>query len=106
FPYTPLFRSLEGAQLAHRHRMADVQVGPRRVEALLYPERSPFACTALELAGEVLLRDDLHRIAADLVHLFVYGCKACHGADTTRGAERARGVSRRGRHRSSARAAD
>ena len=55
--------------------MADVEVGTRRIETLLHAQRLTALSTALELLDEMVFRDDLQRVAADLVHLFIDGRK-------------------------------
>src|SRR5690625_6208852 len=64
---------LEGLELLDRDGVADMEVGPGRVEALLDPEWFvPFEAP-LELLLEVLLGDDLLGAAPDLIELFLDG---------------------------------
>ena len=73
---------LEGAQLADADHVAQVQVGPGGVEALLDDQRLPGLQRALELLHQVGLGDDLHRAAADGVELLLHGGKGGHKART------------------------
>src|SRR5690606_25131977 len=69
---------LEGAQLPDRDGVADVEVRPRRVESLLDAERPAGGDAALQLPYQIVLGGDLHRVAADLVHLLVEGREIRH----------------------------
>ena len=60
---------LELAELAEHDREPEVDVGRRRVDAELGPQRAPGA----ELAPEVGLGDEIHRTGAQNAELLVDG---------------------------------
>ena len=70
---------LKMAQLAHQHRVAQVQVGSGGVEAGLYAQRAAGFAALFQAFAQVGDADDLRGALFEQVHLFVYGreCEWC-----------------------------
>ena len=66
---------LEGAQLVDRDAVADVEIGPRGIEALLNEEWTTLPHRAFELGEEFRFGDDPLGTPPDPVQLFFYGEK-------------------------------
>ncbi len=69
---------LEGAELPDGNHVPEVEVRARGVEALLDDQRDAGGDGPLELPDHGVLGDDLHRAAADRIHLLVEGREGAH----------------------------